>query len=348
MRKKLFALIAALLTVCLLAGCGSNEAAALKDMKVERYVKLGEYKGMEASEELPLVSDEELKDAVNNQCMYFVTAEDGIMDAKVKDGDLVNIDYVGKLNGTAFSGGSAEGYVLEIGSNSFIGGFEDGLIGATPGNTFDMELTFPTNYRNADLAGKKTVFTVTVNFIIPAAYPDSVVESLGIEGVGTDEELRQYVYDSLFASAQNSYDTSIETQIMDAIMENSKYKKLPKAMLEKHSVAVKKSVEEMAVQYGISAEQLTTLFYGKSLADFQEYYGEYATKQSLTLQAIANKENLNISDEELDTLLQEKAEEAGASSVEEYMGDQTKEDFRENFMYDKVLDFLKENAVITN
>lgn len=348
MKKRLFALIAALLTIGLLAGCGSDEAAVLKDMKVERHVKLGEYKGMEASAKLPEVTDKELKDAVNNQCMYFVTEENGITDAKVKDGDLVNLDYVGKLNGTAFEGGSAEGYVLEIGSNSFIGGFEEGVIGATPGETFDLDLTFPTDYRNTDLAGKKTVFTVTVNFIIPAVYPDSVVESLGIEGVGTDEELRQYVYDNLFASAQNSYDASIENQIMDAIMENSKYKRLPKAMLEKHSVAVKKSVEEMAAQYGMTPEQLTGLLYRKTLAEFQEYYGEYAAKQSLTLQAIANKENLNISDEELDTLLEAKAKDAGASSVEEYIGDQTREDFRENFMYEKVLAFLKENAVITN
>lgn len=130
-----------------------GEAAYLDGLNVADYVTLGEYKGLEVSVEAPSVSDESVQSYIdyvlqNNPSLEEVTGR------PVQEGDVVNIDYVGKIDGVAFDGGTAEGYDLEIGSGSFIDGFEDGLIGAEVGETRDVQTTFPEDYRSAEVAGK--------------------------------------------------------------------------------------------------------------------------------------------------------------------------------------------------
>ena len=347
MKKKLTALFAMMMAICMLAGCGADQATDLKDMKTEKYVKLGEYKGLPvtitSAEE---VDEEELAEKYLELYAQHINKENGITDRAVKEGDTVVLDYEGKLAGIAFEGGSAKKYQLTIGSDTFIEGFEDGVIGAKPGRTFDMDLTFPADYRSTALAGKDTVFTVTVHYIIPAEPDDSVVAELEIEGVTNHEELHQYAYDLLADELAAEYRTKVETEVLERLSENCTYKKLPKAMLEKYAATAKVEIEKQAKSYGIDVAQLTGLMYQMTPEAFQEYYSEYAVKQSLTLQAIANAENLNVSDEELDALLAADAEAAGAASVEEYIGEASRESIRENYMFDKVLDFLIENASV--
>ena len=124
---------------------------ALADLDVDEDVTLGEYKDMTVQAAKTEVTDEVIENYINGNMLttYPVT------DRAVEDGDLITIDYVGKKDGEAFSGGSAEGYQLKIGSNTFIDGFEEGLIGVMPGDTVDLDLTFPESYsRNQDLAGQ--------------------------------------------------------------------------------------------------------------------------------------------------------------------------------------------------
>jgi hypothetical protein len=213
MKKKTLGLLAAVLSVAMLAGCGAKdtgngtgtatgagtESTALKDMDVDKYVTLGEYKGLEVSVDTVEVDEDEWDTLVNNVYYGNITAENGgITDRAVETGDTVNIDYEGKKDGVAFDGGTDQGYDLTIGSGQFIAGFEDGLIGVMPGETVDLDLTFPENYGNADLAGQAVVFTVTVNYIQPAQdgeFSDEVISNFGIDGVTNEEELRQYAYD---------------------------------------------------------------------------------------------------------------------------------------------------------
>lgn len=163
MKKKTLGLLVAVLSVCMLAGCGAKDAGdgtgtstgagtestALKDMDVDKYVTLGEYKGLEVSVDTVEVDEDEWDTLVNNVYYGNITAENGgIMDRAVETGDTVNIDYEGKKDGVAFDGGTAQGYDLTIGSGSFIAGFEDGLIGVMPGEIVDLDLTFPENYGN--------------------------------------------------------------------------------------------------------------------------------------------------------------------------------------------------------
>ena len=132
--------------------------------QMDQYIKLGKYKGLELQEDVQDVTDADVDTQIEmNLAQNPVEVEDE--NAEVKDGDVVNIDYEGKKDGVAFDGGSAEGFDLTIGSGSFIDGFEDGLIGAKKGETRNLNLTFPENYQEEDLAGQDVVFTVKINAI---------------------------------------------------------------------------------------------------------------------------------------------------------------------------------------
>ena len=358
MKKKTLGLLAAALSVCMLAGCGAKgtdngtESTALKDMDVDKYVTLGEYKGLEVSVDTVEVDEDEWDTLVNNVYYGNITADNGgIMDRAVETGDTVNIDYEGKKDGVAFDGGTDQGYDLTIGSGNFIAGFEDGLIGVMPGETVDLDLTFPESYGNSDLAGQAVVFTVTVNFIEPeqdGVYSDEVINNFGIDNVTNEEELRQYVYDYLYDNAQQNYDSNVEQAVMDAFMANNTFTSVPDALVQKYSDAAESSITSMASAYGVDGDTFTQYYYGQDLETFLATYSEEAAKQDIALQAVANREDLNISDEELDQMLQDRATAAGYDTIEEYIGETSKEDYREYFLYDKVIDYLVENAQITN
>ena len=176
MNKKKFMVIAlsALMAVSVI-GCGTksedqaSESTAQSEQKtydVAKYVTLPAYKNMDVTVSGTYeVTEDDVRDYVNNMCSYYPEYEDTDKTV-VENGDCVDIDYEGKKDGVAFDGGTAQGYVLEIGSGTFIDGFEDGLIGVKVGETVDLNLTFPENYQSKELAGADVVFTVTVNKIV--------------------------------------------------------------------------------------------------------------------------------------------------------------------------------------
>lgn len=347
MKKKLLGVLAMCLTAAMLTGCGDNANTALKDMNVEKYVTLGNYKGLEVKVANPTVDEAELEATMLEVYQNNITAENGITDRAVAIGDTANIDYVGKKDGVAFDGGTAQGYNLAIGSGQFIDGFEDGLVGVKPGETVDLNLSFPEGYGNADLAGKAVVFTVTVNYIMPTEFEDKAIAAMGIEGVSNEEEYRQYVYDYLYNVAEQNYTYTVENAVLEKFMASNVISSVPDFLLKKYEDASRQSMEQTAASYGTDVNTLTNYFYGMNLEEFlAEYCGE-AVKQDLAMQAVANKENLNITDEELDKLLLEDANAAGFTTIEEYIGESSKEEYREYFLYQKVLGYLVENAVVT-
>lgn len=347
MKGKITVILAALLASVMLGGCGSD-SGALKDMKVEKYVALGEYRGLPA--QVAAVTVDEAQEAELMRALYMdsVTKEmGGITDRAVSLGDTVNIDYEGKKDGVAFSRGTASGDTLQIGSGSFIEGFEEGLIGAMPGETRDLELTFPEGYRNAELAGQAVVFTVTVNFILPTEYSDEVVAAIGVPDITTVEEMRQFVRDYLETSARNNYQVTLENAVMDSLVSGCVFQEIPEAVLEKYYNNVQASLQADSTSAGADLETYCMYNYGMSSEDFLNQYAEAAAKQSLAVQAVANAENLNISDEELQEKLEQYAAQGGYDTVEDFLGELDKEEYREFFMFEKVLDFLTENAQVT-
>lgn len=199
MMKKVFSLTLSLALLCLVfAGCGKKSSSSdaknssvadasessasgrlLYKNGLNDYVKLGEYKGLTvdtASSDYKEAFDSLAQSDAEEKELY--TQKTG---GTVQNGDIANIDYVGKKDGVAFDGGTAQGYDLTIGSGSFIPGFEEGLVGKAIGSTVDLDLTFPEEYHSADLAGQAVVFTVKINYVKTAMGPDESYAQLGFE-----------------------------------------------------------------------------------------------------------------------------------------------------------------------
>ncbi len=347
MRRGIAIVLAALLALGALGGCGS-QSNALKDIKVEKYVTLGEYMGIPVQVAAVAVDQAQEEELMKALYMDSVTKElGGITDREVVLGDTVNIDYVGKKDDVAFQRGTDSGAILEIGSGRFIEGFEEGLIGAMPGETRDLELRFPEGYENAELAGQAVVFTVTVNFILPTEYSDEVVAGIGVPDITTVEAMRQFVHDYLETNARNNYQVTLENALMEGLVDGCVFQEIPAAILEKYRNNVKAGLEADSASMDVDLETYCLYNYNMDSESFLDQYAEVAARQSLAVQAVANLENLNITDEELQERLEQYASQGGYNTVEEFLGELDREEYREYFMFEKVLEFLTENARIT-
>lgn len=204
-------ILAVLMCFSLLVGCSSDKETDKTSSvfnKEEAFI-------FDASKHMTLCKDFDYKLSFKDEAALQSAIDDYLeqygnptyeqLTGTVKEGDLVNIDYVGKKDGVAFDGGTAQGYNLGIGTDSFIDGFEDGLIGVKTGKTVDLNLTFPENYGTADLAGAKVVFTVTVNYICG-------------EPSYTDKEL------------QDAKERVICNDLYTSIMKQSEYRSIPTAL----------------------------------------------------------------------------------------------------------------------
>lgn len=347
--KKLFVM----LTGVVLAGCGKKDPAYLSGIKAEDYAEPADYSKIEVQAEEPSVSDE----YVNMYIQYMLSQDKKYVktDRKtVQKGDQVNIDYTGKMNGKTFDGGSATDYDLVIGSSSFIDGFEDGLIGKKVGENVKLNLTFPKDYGNKDLAGKAVVFEVKINSIKQeeeSKLDDAYVKDQNIDGVTTVDDYKKYVKDYLLKQAQSSYDSEVNSQIIKYLTENSKYPKdLPAEMVDRWNQSYTETLTSYAQQYGTDLENLMETMQGSTKDSYKDdikKMAEDTTKEYLVMQVIADKEKLNVTDRDFNTALSTQAAQAGYSSVEEYKKSQDTQAYREYLMVQNVLKFLKDKVHVT-
>ena len=188
-RKSAIAFAAVLACSAVLTGCQESKGLETKDLKITQYKEV-EVDQVEKPEEVTAEAVDEYIESILK-----VNAETvKVKDRAVEKGDTVNIDFVGKIDGKAFDGGSAEGYSLEIGSDAFIPGFEDSVIGHKIDETFDWNGSFPDDYGNKDYAGKDVVFTITVNSISRSNVPeltDEFVKSVSKESTNVEEYKKQ-------------------------------------------------------------------------------------------------------------------------------------------------------------
>ncbi len=285
MKKKLACILILAMTVsCLMTGCknkpadtetgnsSSSETESEDLVDVTEIYKTGEYEGVDMSKLLTLgdttglitlkaedytVTKEELQDSIDEYRESYGDEKE-VKDRPVQKDDIVNIDYVGRVSGIKFDGGSATGYDLTIGSHSFIDDFEEQLIGAKIGETVVVEVTFPTDYRDTDLAGKDAEFTVTVNSIteiVPAEYNDELVKEI------TDE----------FYSTTAEFDKFLETQLL----------------LEKKSAIVDDFLTELVKKCTFTDEALKLV--NTTYDNAVKYYEQYAAMYSMTLDVFATQ-----------------------------------------------------------
>ncbi len=337
MKKRWMMVPVLALGAALLCSCGK------KDSKTDygNYVTLGDYKNLSVTAQQTEFTDEDIEIQTKQMYFYYVQAQDGVKDRPVQNLDMTNIDYEGKKDGVAFEGGTAQGATLLIGSDSFIDGFEEGLIGVMPGETVDLNLTFPDGYQNEELAGQQVVFTVTVNFI--PEMEDEHVSELNVEGVDTVDELRTYVRERLEDQARSAYLDALGSEIMTQIIADAQFEELPKELLEENRQTYLDWLEDVASEYGMTAEDYLKM-YGMDYESTLDQYAEEYTKEILVVHAIADKEGLNISDEALEARLEEFARDKGVAVDELMVGDLTLEDYKESFLYEDVVTFLAQQA----
>ena len=317
------------------------KVADLPEYDASEYVTLGEYKGLTVEVSPVEVTDEQVMDQIASETKQTLT------EGTVESGDTVNIDYVGKMDGEEFDGGSAEGYDLEIGSCTFIDGFEDGIIGMQVGETKDLELKFPEEYHSEDLAGKDVVFTVTVNSIsrVPEL-TDEVADSI-VEGM-TAEAYQESVRQDLEDQAKESQKTEAEQKLLQAVYDNATINGYPEENLQYTMKRATDYYEWLASMYGMSLDDYLTN-YGMTQDEFKEQLqpvAEEALGEEMTLLAIAKEENIEVSDQEYQDGLARYAETQGLddpSKLEESYGENY---IRNSLLQEKVLEFLYENATI--
>ncbi len=287
-----------------------------------------------------------------------------VTDRAIESGDTANIDFEGKYADTkeAFDGGTSQGYDLKIGSGSFIPGFEDGLIGVKVGETVDLDLTFPENYGSANLAGKDVIFTVKVNSIKTAAEEptDEWVESLGLEDAKTLDEYRAHLRKELEQDAEDQYNEELKNTAVSQAVDSSTVDNIPEELYNRYFVMVYNSVnsyvQQMQMLYGaqVTVEQyVENIMQSNGISGTAEDYlsdvANQQTRRCMVLQAIANKEGIEIPQETIDEHIQEDYNSyfyQSYDTVDAYKETVISEDYREQIMAEKVADFLVENATV--
>lgn len=353
--KKQWNLLAAVLScAALLGGCGKT-GSDLASLDTGRYVQPGTYRGLTVTVPKTDVTQEEVEDALLGLCAQnFAGETTPVTDRGVQRWDTVNIDYEGKRDGVAFEGGTASGFDLLIGSGQFIDGFEDGLIGARTGETRDLTLRFPDPYPSSpDLAGVEVVFTVTVNGIgAPPELTDERAAQLDAS-CGTAQELEQRVLEQMTQQAQDDYDARLDNALVEQMMEGASFlQEPPEEMVEEYLARIRSSLQQAAGYYGMSLNDLVLAQYGIPESELEEAARPDAAesaRESILMQAIANAEGLNPTEEELQQSLQEEAERLGFASAKEFQeeGITSMALYRDALMVQNVLDFVREQAVVT-
>lgn len=267
-------------------------------------VTLGEYKGLDIHKDEVNVTDEDVEaelSKVQDRFADWVLREEG---QPAEDGDQVTIDFVGKKDGEPFEGGSGENYPLELGSNTFIPGFEEQLVGVKTDDVKDVTVTFPEDYQAADLAGKEAVFTVTVHDIKYKDRPevnDELIAQLKRDGVETVEKFKEVTKEDLTKERERAADEKFTNDLMEAISDNATVE-IPAVMFENEVDNLYRDFTNRMQQSGFTAEQYFAAT-GQTEADLKATMrpdAQRRVKGSLVLDAVIKAENIEISDEDVE------------------------------------------------
>ena len=313
---------------------------------VEPEVKLGDYKGLEIEKQDSELTDKDLQDAIDHSLGHLadmVVKEDGA----VEEGDTVNIDFDGYVDGEQFEGGQADGYDLEIGSGSFIPGFEDQLVGVKTGEEKDVVVTFPEEYHAEELAGKEATFKTKVNEIKYKEVPeltDEIANELDSDANSVDEykeNLRKRLSEEKAQDAENVE----KEEAINKATENTTID-IPQAMID---TELDRMVQEFGQRIQQQGLDLQTYFQisGQDESQLREQMkddAEQRVKTNLTLSAIADEENIEVTDEDIDKELEKMSSQFNISveDIKQTLGntDIIKNDVR----IQKVIDLLRDNA----
>lgn len=336
MKKRFMSIVAGVCAVVLLGGCaGSGELS-------NNNIKINKYKGLEIEKvvELP-VTDEDVELSIKTDLESLATKTE-ITDRPAQMGDVATIDFEGKRDGVAFEGGSSTGYPLELGSGQFIKGFEEGVVGHNIGQTFDLNLTFPKDYGNPEMAGVAVVFTVTIKKLEEKHVPqltEDILSELNTTAKTIDEYKAQ-VRKDLEVSNKASAETELQNAVWEELVKQCKIKKFPKGMVEEYVSNLELQYSYTASRYGVEVDEL----FEAMGTTAKEMAKKYATQQ-LAIALIAEEEGLTIKEKEYEEGLKKFADQYGYDDVEKFENAYGKDTIRETLLQEKVGKFLVENCL---
>jgi len=318
------------------------------DVTVKPEVELGEYKGIEIEKVEYNVTDDDVEDKIS-QIREENARLISIEDRPVQEGDRVTLDYKGMIDGEAFEGGSAENASLEIGSDTFIPGFEEQLLGMNIGDEKEINVTFPADYHVEELKGKEAMFKVNLKDIKEKELPELDDEfAKDVSEFDTLDEYKADVKEKLEELAQNNMKAEMENNLLQKIVENANVD-IPDPMIDSE---IDRQINELdfTLRYqGLSLEQYLT-FTGTSMDDIRSQYRDQAyntVKLGLVLEKIGEVEEIEVDDDDLEKEFERLSEQYGRD-VEDI-----KKDFEPNVEYirgnlktQKTVDFLMDNVII--
>ncbi len=347
MKNKIIAAALAAITAVSLAGCG-NELS-------NEYVIVKQYKGLEVPQtEAPdEVTDEEIEQTI--QANLQASAEKNpVTDRAAEPGDWVNIDYVGTVDGVAFDGGTAQAQDLQLGSGAYIGangdyeGFEDQIVGHKAGEEFDITVQFPENY-SPDMAGKVADFHIVLNEISVENIPELTDEWVlaNSEGAETVDEYKEEIRSQIEENNDMQIESTMTEAVWGVLMENVEIKKYPEDAVEKHIEQTKEQYTQMAELYGTTLEDMITTQFMMTVEEFDEMLRESAQEAAAfdeAVKLIADKEKLNLSDEQYEEKIAQYAEEYGfeAAEYKEQIGE---ERLKSTILRETVMGYLIDECV---
>lgn len=319
-------------------------AELMAGINVEKCVTLGDYKGVTVEKTIQSVTDEDVQNEIDNALANYPVE----VDQAAKEGDTVNIDYVGKIDGEEFDGGSDQGADLKLGSGKFIDGFEDGLIGARKGETRTLNLTFPEDYTQ-DLAGKAVEFTVTVNAVKePLSEPTDQWVADNIEGYDNLADYKAGIRSEQEESNEQTAENQVRYAAWTQVIDNCTINEYPETLVEVGKKLYEQQVETYAKYAGMELDAYIESS-GLAQEEYQsnmEEYGKNVAAQALVCQAICDKEGFAIGDDDYQKALQDMLTEYGCTE-DELIQTYGQDNVEQSIMLNRVSNLILENANVT-
>lgn len=318
------------------------------DVTVKPEVELGQYKGVEAVMPVVEITDEDVERDLKS-VQERNSRQIKIEDRAVQEGDTANIDYEGFLDGVPFEGGKGADYDLKIGSNTFIPGFEEQLIGKNAGEEFDIDVTFPEDYGSEELKGKAVVFHIKLNEIKVRELPELDDEfAKDVSEFDTLDEYKASLREKLADNAQKRADGTFEDNVVQAVSANATVD-IPDAMIDRE---VEQMIQEQSQQMryqGIELEQYLG-YIGQTMDAFREQLRDAASRRilmSLVIEAVAKAENIEASEEEVEAEIERLAGmyQMKAEDLKSRMLGDDDNFVKENVIRQKAVELLKAEAV---
>ncbi len=345
-RKSLyFILIGTMAASSLLGGCSMGEQKGLEtdDLTISQYKDLE----VDASKEGDEITNEEVESQITSTLKnYAESAADGY---EVRDGDTVSIEYVGKIDGETFDGGSTTGPTdLVIGSNTYIDGFEDSCIGHKKGDTFDWNGAFPEDYGNTDYAGKDVTFTITIDDIkVDPELTDELVQEIS-DTSKTVKEYKKEVKKNLEDAAKESAEENFESSVWQLVMDNTTVNNYPEDEVDELCDSAIEQYKSYAEAYDMTYEDLVQNYQNQTVEEFESDLEESAknvVKQQMVVDAIAEKEKIEPTKKEYKKMYKKIASTYGYEDVDALKEAVSEDDLKDLALSYIVRDWVSDRAV---